>query len=208
MAFFPSFYLAEVRYRWTRSPSETMRQALEMAQKALALDPTTLIAQLAMGQIHLLKREHDEAIAWGERAVSTYPNADNAHVFLAWFLTAAGRPEEAVPLLKQAIRRNPIPPGWYFVTLGTTYRLIGRFDEAIVEIKKAVAYSPDDLLAHLGLAAAYAEAGRLEEARAEAAEVMRIQPTFSIENYAKGLSYKNQAHSDRTTEALRKAGLK
>jgi tetratricopeptide (TPR) repeat protein len=111
-------------------------------------------------------------------------------------------------LLKKAIRRNPIPPGWYFVTLGTTYRLIGRFDEAIVEIKKAVAYSPDDLLAHLGLAAAYAEAGRLEEARAEAAEVMRIQPTFSIENYAKGFSYKNQAHSDRTTEALRKAGLK
>jgi adenylate cyclase len=201
-------YLAEVRYRWTRSPSETMRQALEMAQKALALDPTTLIGQLAMGQIHLLKREHDEAIAWGERAVSTYPNADNAHVFLAWFLLAAGRPEEAVPLLKKAIRGNPIPPGWYFSILGNTYRMIGRFDEAISEFKKAIAYSPDDLLAHLTLAAAYAEASRLEEARVEAAEVMRIQPTFSLENYAKGLSYKNQAHSDRLIESLRKAGLK
>jgi len=201
-------YLAEVRYRWTRSPSETMRQALEKAQKALALDPTTLIAQMAMGQIHLLKRDYDEAIAWGERAVSTYPNADNAHVFLAWFLMAAGRPEEAVPLLKQAIRRNPIPPGWYFIVLGTTYWMIGRFDEAIVELKKAIAYSPDELMAHIILAAAYAEAGRLEEARLEAAEVMRIQPTFSIENYAKGRSYKNQAHLDRMIEALRKAGLK
>jgi TolB-like protein/Tfp pilus assembly protein PilF len=201
-------YLAEVRHRWTRSPSETMRQALEMAQKALALDPTTLGAQLAMGQIHMLKRDYDEAIAWGERAVSTYPNADNAHVFLAWFLMIGGRPEEAVPPLKQAIRRNPNPPGWYFLMLGSTYRLIGRFDEAIVEIKKAVAYSPDDLLAHVGLAAAYVEAGRLEEARAEAAEVMRIQPTFSIESYAKVLPNKNQAYSDRMTEALRKAGLK
>jgi len=200
--------LAEVRHRWTRSPSETMRQALEMAQKALALDPTTLGAQLAMGQIHMLKRDYDEAIAWGERAVSTYPNAYNAHVFLAWFLMIGGRPEEAVPPLKQAIRRNPNPPGWYFLMLGSTYRLIGRFDEAIVEIKKAVAYSPDDLLAHVGLAAAYVEAGRLEEARAEAAEVMRIQPTFSIESYAKVLPNKNQAYSDRMTEALRKAGLK
>jgi TolB-like protein len=200
--------LAEVRHRWTRSPSETMRQALEMAQKALALDPTTLGAQLAMGQIHMLKRDYDEAIAWGERAVSTYPNADNAHVFLAWFLMIGGRPEEAVPPLKQAIRRNPNPPGWYFLMLGSTYRLIGRFDEAIVEIKKAVAYSPDDLLAHVGLAAAYVEAGRLEEARLEAAEVMRIQPTFSIESYAKVLPNKNQAYSDRMTEALRKAGLK
>jgi TolB-like protein/Flp pilus assembly protein TadD len=200
--------LAEVRYRWTRSPSETMRQALEMAEKALTLDPKTLVAQLAMGQIHMLKRDYDEAIAWGERAVSTYPNADNAHVFLAWFLTAAGRPEEAVPLLKQAIRRNPIPPGWYFMVLGNTFRMIGRFDEAISELKKAVAYSPDELLAHVTLAAAYAEAGRLEEARVEAAEVIRIQPTFSLENYAKGMSYKNQAHSDRFIEALRKAGLK
>jgi Flp pilus assembly protein TadD len=119
-----------------------------------------------------------------------------------------GRPEEAVPPLKQAIRRNPNPPGWYFLMLGSTYRLIGRFDEAIVEIKKAVAYSPDDLLAHVGLAAAYVEAGRLEEARLEAAEVMRIQPTFSIESYAKVLPNKNQAYSDRMTEALRKAGLK
>jgi adenylate cyclase len=200
--------LAEVRYRWTRSPSETMRQALEMAQKALALNPSTLIAQLAMGQFHMLKKEHDEAIAWGERAVISYPNADNAHVFLAWFLMMAGRPEEATPLLKQAIRRNPMPPGWYFIILGNSYRMIGRFDEAIVELKKAIAYSPDELGAHLTLASVYVEAGQLEVARLEAAEVMRIQPTFSIENYAKGMFYKNQVHSDRFLDALRKAGLK
>jgi adenylate cyclase len=200
--------LAEVRHRWTKSPSETMRQAFEMAQKALALDSNTLIAQLAMGQIHMLKKEHDEAIAWGERAVSTYPNADNAHVFLAWFLMTAGRPEEAIPLLKQAIRRNPIPPGWYFVVLGNSYRLVGRFNEAISELKKAVAYSPDELMAHVTLASAYAEAGRLEEARAEAAEVMRILPTFTIENQAKVSPYKKQEHLDRLVESLRKAGLK
>jgi len=201
-------YLAEVRYRWTKSPSETMRQAFEMAQKALALDPKTLIAQLAMGQIHMLKREHDEAIAWGERAVSAHPNADNAHVFLAWFLTMAGKPEESIPLIKQAIRRNPIPPGWYFIILGNSYRLIGRFDEAISELKNAVAYSPDELGAHVTLASAYAEAGRLEEARAEAAEVLRIQPTFTVESQARVSAYKNQAHLDRLIESLRKAGLK
>jgi tetratricopeptide (TPR) repeat protein len=86
--------------------------------------------------------------------------------------------------------------------------MIGRFDEAIVELKKAVAYSPDELGAHVTLAAVYAEAGRLEEARVEAAEVMRIQPTYSLENQAKVRVFKNQAHFDRFIEALRKAGLK
>jgi len=86
--------------------------------------------------------------------------------------------------------------------------MIGRFDEAIVELKKAIAYSPDELMAHIILAAAYAEAGRLEEARLEAAEVMRIQPTYSLENQAKVVVFKNQGHFDRYIEALRKAGLK
>jgi len=63
-------------------------------------------------------------------------------------------------------------------------------------------------MAHVTLTSAYAEAGRLEEARAEAAEVMRISPTFSIENHVRVSPYKKQEHLDRLVESLRKAGLK
>jgi hypothetical protein len=50
--------------------------------------------------------------------------------------------------------------------------------------------------------------GREEEARAAAAEVMKINPKFSLEQYEKTLYFKNQADRDRTLEALRKSGLK
>jgi hypothetical protein len=50
--------------------------------------------------------------------------------------------------------------------------------------------------------------GREEEARAEAAEMLRINPKFSVEKWAKRLTYKNQADADRFISALRKAGLK
>jgi adenylate cyclase len=53
----------------------------------------------------------------------------------------------------------------------------------------------------------YVLAGRQEEARAEAAEVMRIDPQFSVERYAKMVPY-NQALVDQQVKALRKAGLK
>jgi hypothetical protein len=62
-------------------------------------------------------------------------------------------------------------------------------------------------MAHLGLAGAYALIGREEEARAEGAEVLRIDPKFSLERYIKGLPF-DQSQKDRMAGALRKAVLK
>ena len=46
------------------------------------------------------------------------------------------------------------------------------------------------------------------EASARAAEVVRINPKFSVDSYAKTLPYKNQSETDKLINALRKAGLK
>jgi len=48
--------------------------------------------------------------------------------------------------------------------------------------------------------------GRENEARAEAAEVLRINPRFSVDSYAKVHAYKDS--NDRVVASLRKAGLK
>ncbi len=68
-------------------------------------------------------------------------------------------------------------------------------------------YGPDHLLAHLALARAYVAMGREKEAYAEGAEVLRIDPKFSLERYVKA-SPVDQSRKDRMIEDLRKAGLK
>jgi hypothetical protein len=50
--------------------------------------------------------------------------------------------------------------------------------------------------------------GREKEAHAEAAEVLRVNPKFSVDSYAKILPYKDQSETDKVINALRKAGLK
>jgi len=50
--------------------------------------------------------------------------------------------------------------------------------------------------------------GREKEARAEAEEVLRLNPKFSLEGYAKMIRFKDQAQIDRYIDSLRKAGLK
>jgi hypothetical protein len=60
----------------------------------------------------------------------------------------------------------------------------------------------------LGLAVLFVLLGREEEARAEAREVLRIHPKFSLDHFAKTLGYKDQSIVDQRVESLRKAGLK
>ena len=69
----------------------------------------------------------------------------------------------------------------------------GRFEEAVSAYKKAIQLAPDNIGAHMALAATYSMMGREKEARAEAAEVLRINPKFSVDSYAKILAYKDQS---------------
>jgi len=82
--------------------------------------------------------------------------------------------------------------------------MTGRFEEAVSGFKKVLQGAPDDVFAHLGLAATYSMMGREKEAGAEAAEVLRINPKFSLDNFAKIVP---EDQSD-FIKALRKAGLK
>ena len=83
-----------------------------------------------------------------------------------------------------------------------------RYDEAIAAFREAIRRAPDFLPAHHNLAATYAEAGRDQEARAEAAEALRLNPEFSVDRLRERLPFKNPADLDRLTSALHKAGLK
>jgi len=49
--------------------------------------------------------------------------------------------------------------------------------------------------------------GRDKEAHAAAADVLRINPKFSLEWFAKTLSYKDRSVTDRIINDMRKAGL-
>jgi adenylate cyclase len=192
----------------TESNLISFAQATTCVKKAIALDKDNSDAYLILGKLHEIKREHNEAIAAAERAVVLNPNGADAYAGLGIILTLAGRPEEGVEFVKKAIRLNPIPPAYYFSHLGVAYRVSGQYEEAITVYKKAIHNQPTYLFAHLGLAATYAYLGRRDEAHAEAAEVLKIDPGFSLERYAKRIPFKNKADTDRYIGALREAGLK
>jgi adenylate cyclase len=200
-------YIMDSRYGTTESTEESLRRAEECVQKALALDDSSGEAHAFLGRIYLSQRLYGKAIAEGERALALDPNSDFVQAALAFSLYYDGRFEEAVAIYQSAIRLNPLP-AWYYTVLGASYFQLGRYEEAISEYKKALHRTPDSTMPRLGLAATYSLMDREKEAQYEAAEVLSIDPKFSLENFARPLLFKNQSDLDRYIDALRKAGLK
>jgi len=201
-------HLVDTLLGWSNSPRQSMARATELAQKAIALDDSFPSAHDLLGWLYTMKRQHEKGIAEAERELALNPNFADSYFWLGMILHYAGRYEEAIPLLKKAIRLNPIPPSNYFFILGNAYQLLGRYEESIAAYKKSLHRNRDHLYSHLRLAATYSLVGREEEGRAEVAEVLRIDPKFSLENLAKKVPYKIKADKERFIDALRKAGLK
>ena len=190
-----------------KSPRESIAKTFKLAKKALSLDESNALSHALLGNVYLLMRKYEKAIAAGERAVELEPNGAMIHGLLGMTLSYVGRPDEAIGYLKQGIRLNPFPAYWYFMNLGRCYLQKGQYEEALTEYKKALHRSPDSLINHRSLAAIYVLLDRQEEARAEAKKILAIDPNFSVERVSKAWPYKNPADLKFFADALRKAGL-
>ena len=195
----------------TKPPQETLEKGYELAKKALAIDDSLPLAHVLLSATYIYyKREYDNAIAEAERAVALNPSGSFAYFQYASSLVSACRPEEAIPLFQKAIRLNPNAQAITFVRMGHSFCDSGRFEEAIPAYKKGIQRAPDYIFGHLGLVTTYSLMSREKEAHAEAEEVLRINPKFSVDHFAKTALrfYKEQWQVDKIVNAWHKAGLK
>ena len=200
-------YLREWLWGWNQDP-RTLEQALALAQKSVSLDDSLPMAHRLLGYAYLWKKQHGEAIAEAKRALALDPNDSDGYETLGEILSFAGRPEETLGLVEQALRLNPRQPVSLLWLLGRAYLLTGRYEEAIAVLKKTLMRNPNNFAAHFDLAIIYSKLGREEEARAEAAEMLRVSPGYSLERDRQNWPLKDPAVAARFVESLRRAGLK
>jgi adenylate cyclase len=202
--------LGEVIVGVYKNHREALEQAAKFGEKAITLDDSNALAHATLSITYTWLKDYHKAIAEAEKAVSLDPNSAYAYHALGNALDFAGRSQEAIPFFKKSLRLSPIPiEATTLIRLGNAYFQVGQYEEAVASHKKALQlHGPDHLLAHLGLAGTYARMGRENEARAEAADVMRIDPKFSLESWAKRSPYKDPERKEDILSALSKAGLK
>ena len=178
------------------------------AQRAVALDDSLAQAHATLGAVYLWKKQYDQAIAEAERAIALDANFAEAYTWLGETLRMCGPAGGSHRVDREGDAPQPPLSAFLLILLRRGLPLMGRYEEAIAAYKKALTRNPDLPPAHHCLAVVYSELGREEEARAEAAEVLRINPKYSLEVLRQSAPYKDPAVLERMLAALRKAGLK
>jgi DNA-binding winged helix-turn-helix (wHTH) protein/TolB-like protein/Flp pilus assembly protein TadD len=123
--------------------------AIKMLEKATELAPGFALAWASLGRSYnanasfqLGGAEHyGKAEAAFSKALSLQPNLIDARVYLANMLTDTGRVEEAVPLLREALKTNPNHAETHW-ELGYAYRFGGMLPESVSECEQARQLDP------------------------------------------------------------------
>jgi tetratricopeptide (TPR) repeat protein len=190
--------------------------AYESAKTAVTLDDSFSEALATLGSIQVCRREYDDAQRNLERAIQLNPNDTQALDLYGYYLITVGRPDEALIQLDLSTRINPFQTAWTDWLKGCAYFTARRYDEAI-RILRTIKSPVNE--ARGWLAASYAGAGRLDEARATLEEFLRVAED-EIEvfpgsvpggwrNYWHGIAeqYQDEADFEHLYDALIKAGL-
>ena len=200
-------HMRNVTLGYADDPQLERKEAVRLLRLALSVDdgdPDTLVWASTISASMVGDRESE--IEMADRAVALNPNSNLAWGCRGWIYKTAGLSEEAVRSFERAIRMSPIDPLLHrgFVGMAMAFIELRRFDEAIVAAKKALRQTPSYSPAYRCLTSAFAHLGRDAEAGEAAARLLEVDPDFTISAF---ITRGGQTNAKLYIEGLRKAGL-
>lgn len=204
-------HLFEYYYDWGKSREHSLKLAEECARKALDINNSTAKAWRLMSDISLTQKHFDEGLECAKKAITLSPSDPFMLEAYVKALMSVGRHEEAVITIKKAMRLSPYYPAYFLNFFCRANFLLGRYEVALAGAKQLMDRCEKGEIScrwpHLFLAMLYSELGREKEARAHAAELLKINPNFATKNLMKIFTIKNQRDKERILNACRNAGL-
>jgi adenylate cyclase len=193
-----------------------LRRAEALIERALAIDPRHLQAMKARAALRRAQGKLDDAIAAAEAVIAENPGEPWAYKEIGLDALYLGRPEQALEWFAKADRIGPRDPmRWTWLDArGHALILLGRDEEAIRTLISALDANPKNAASRAFLAAAYALAGRLDDARDALAAYDAERPGTRISTFRTLApvplaltSAAYQAQRARLAEGLRLAGM-
>ena len=136
------------------------------------------------------------------------PLCANTNALFGNILLYCGRPKEAVDHVKTAIRSAPVYALWWVEILASAYRDGGQNNQAITAINELLSKKPDSTSGLTILISALVADGQLETAKGYAVKLMKLDPEFSISQYATRHPYRDRRQIEPQLANLKAAGLR
>jgi len=192
---------------WASDPAQALDEAERWARRAVELDEQEPVGHMALGNVYTWRRDLDGALAEFRRMIALDPNNAQAHGSTGLALVYAGRAAEALDCFATARRLDPHHTAMLLHFQAQAHFSLGDDEAAAKLLRERIARNPGTDASRMLLAACYGHLGRTEDARAVWAELLRVNPGFSLAQRARVLPYKNPGDFDRIVTGLAKAGL-
>jgi tetratricopeptide (TPR) repeat protein len=199
-----ALYRFEHEYGFNPLPNPLDR-ALNAAQKAFESDPNNLMGPFRLAEVHFFRHELDEFNKWADRTIEMNPNNATSLALLGGWVTWVGRVDEGLAMLKRAVELNPRYPSWYNYFLSGGHFMRGEYQGAL---DAALGLDWGVRWDYVARAVAYAQLGRIEEARQQIDKLNEVDPEFGELVWERFRLFNFPDESIRQyIEGLRKAGL-
>jgi len=192
---------------WGASLEQSLAQADALIQKASQLDDALPQVHFVAGEIAMYRRNYAAALDELARAIELKPSYADAYALMGWVLHFAGRPQEGLEAMRQAVDLNPRVPGAYYMVKGALRYELEEISEAIRLLELAVESNPNYQLARVFLAAAYAAQEYQDEARWQIDEIHTLNPDFTLADAERGAPIHDPTYKERFLRDLQRAGL-
>ena len=200
-------YYYEVVLGLADSVAENRNKALQVARRAVELDPDDAAAHCAMGKARIVRREHALAVPDLQLAIDLNPSSAWAHYGLGAAAVFSGHAREAIRHLERAIRLSPRDQhmGSFMVRLAEAYLVKRDYPGAVQWARKALQQQGFQWSRYAALLAGLGFLGEREEARRVLDECLAQRPNFSVTMVRDGHLYTDAAALDHYLEGLRHA---
>lgn len=198
----------QVEFSWAADISGTAARAAHHAKRAVSLKPELPMAHFALGRL-LSRRfvgEMEGSIAAFEQAIELDPNYTDAYAFLAIALIADGQADAGLETIEVAFARNPVPPYWYFMSLGLAHFQLGQYEAAEAALTELLRRNPNFPPAMRLLMATYGYLGRVEDAEWLAFEYEALVGPATITNLMNTTNMDYPPYRAAIAEGLHLAG--
>jgi adenylate cyclase len=192
---------------WAPDPAQALDEGERWARRALELNDQEPGSHLALGNVLLWRRDHEGALAEFSRMIALDPNFALGHTATGFALMYAGRAAEALEPMAMAMRLDPHYSSIVLHFLAQANFSLGNYETAAQQLLDRIARNPSTDASRMLLASCYGHLGRTQDARAAWAELLKVNPDFSLMQRARVLPYKQASDFQRIAEGLAKAGL-
>ncbi|HVG05745.1 MAG TPA: tetratricopeptide repeat protein [Burkholderiaceae bacterium] len=200
-------YAMDHRLRPPGEASTALARAFELAESARMIDPEIPEVYWALAFVHVQSRRHEQAIESLQRAIELNRSFADAYAFMGGVYDYIGESSKSIPLLRTALRLNPDGGYLYYQILGRAYLFDNDIEQALINLREAVARNPVDLETRVHLAAALVASGDRAAAEWEAVEIRSLQSDFVTRSWLQTYPLTSPKHRERLLHLLGQVGL-